>query len=122
LITLPLSVQARAEFTMPGRTLSIFPSGALITCLWIAIFFIVFGLGTIGRILSRNKYRSENNTIRSASVAATGIQKISIFRRLVHRPFFDPVREVDPLPVEMEVFSNAGLTEETTLCQVISGL
>ena len=107
---------------MPGRTLSIFPSGALITCLWVAIFFIVFGLGTVGRILSRNKYRSENNTIRSASVAATGIQKIPTFRRLVHRPFFDFVREVDPLLVEMEVFSNAGLTEETTLCQVISGL
>jgi hypothetical protein len=94
---------------MPGRTLSIFPSGALITCLWIATFFIVFGLGTIGRISSRNTYRSENNTIRSASVTATKIQKFSTFQRLVHRPFFNPVREVDPLPVEMEVFSNVGL-------------
>ncbi|MCJ1378628.1 hypothetical protein MMC17_001727 [Xylographa soralifera] len=44
-------------FTLPGVSLGIFPAGLVVTGAWALLFFLVVGLGTIGRINARSTYR-----------------------------------------------------------------
>ncbi|MCJ1405914.1 hypothetical protein MMC11_009148 [Xylographa trunciseda] len=44
-------------FVLPGVVLGIFPIGLLVTGAWAILFFLVVGLGTIGRINVRTTYR-----------------------------------------------------------------
>ncbi|KAF2127610.1 hypothetical protein P153DRAFT_294895 [Dothidotthia symphoricarpi CBS 119687] len=46
-----------APFVVPGTTLSFFPVGLVVTCIWSAVLFIAVGLGTCGRIQFRDQYR-----------------------------------------------------------------
>lgn len=51
-------------FVLPGTTFGIFPVGLIVTGSWTALFFLAFGLGTLGRIRHRDVYRKR--------IAATG--------------------------------------------------
>lgn len=44
-------------FVLPGTTLGIFPVGLIVTGAWTLLFFLAFGLGTLGRIRHRDIYR-----------------------------------------------------------------
>src|SRR4051812_21749430 len=57
-----LAAQKAAAFTMPGKTISIFPIGGIVTGAWILLFLTAFGLGTYGRIVSRREYRLHRST------------------------------------------------------------
>ncbi|MCJ1389659.1 hypothetical protein MMC18_002516 [Xylographa bjoerkii] len=46
-----------APFVLPGVALGIFPVGLIVTGAWAVLFFLVLGLGTIGRINVRSTYR-----------------------------------------------------------------
>lgn len=49
------AAQKASAFVMPGTTFGIFPSGGILTWAWTVLFVFTFGLGTIGRIMSRKK-------------------------------------------------------------------
>lgn len=51
------AVTAGSPYDIPGRHLGIFPTGLIVTCAWTLLFFITFGVGTLGRIRHRNAYR-----------------------------------------------------------------
>lgn len=51
------AIQASKGFVLPGTTLGIFPLGFIVTGAWTALFFLAFGLGTIGRMRHRDVYR-----------------------------------------------------------------
>ncbi|KAF2683941.1 hypothetical protein K458DRAFT_303436 [Lentithecium fluviatile CBS 122367] len=44
-------------FVLPGTQLAFFPTGLLVTCIWMAGFVGAVGLGTYGRIQFRDQYR-----------------------------------------------------------------
>lgn len=44
-------------FVLPGTKLAFFPTGLLITCIWLIGFVGAVGLGTFGRIQFRDQYR-----------------------------------------------------------------
>jgi hypothetical protein len=44
-------------FVLPGTTFGIFPVGLIVTGAWTLLFFVAFGLGTLGRIRHRDIYR-----------------------------------------------------------------
>lgn len=52
----PASASA-PPFVLPGTTLAFFPTGLLITCIWMIGFVGSVGLGTFGRIQFRDQYR-----------------------------------------------------------------
>ena len=51
------AVQSAPPFKLPGTTLAFFPTGLLITCIWLLGFVSAIGLGTFGRIQFRDQYR-----------------------------------------------------------------
>jgi len=51
------AIAAAAPFVLPGTHLGIFPTGLIVTCAWTVLFFLAFGLGTLGRIQYRDLYR-----------------------------------------------------------------
>ncbi|MCJ1439288.1 hypothetical protein MMC27_008680 [Xylographa pallens] len=52
-----VTTTAAVPFVLPGVTLGIFPVGLIVTGAWAVLFFLVVGLGTIGRINTRSTYR-----------------------------------------------------------------
>ncbi len=46
-----------AGFVMPGRTLSIFPVGLIITSVWTVMFLVTVSVGTVDRVRFREAYR-----------------------------------------------------------------
>lgn len=62
------AIAAAAPFVLPGTTLGIFPTGLIITCAWTFLFFLAYGLGTIGRIKYRDVYRKR----KAAQAGRTG--------------------------------------------------
>jgi hypothetical protein len=46
-----------AGFVMPGRTLSIFPVGLIITGVWTVMFLVTISVGTVDRVRFREAYR-----------------------------------------------------------------
>lgn len=79
-----LAAQRAAAFTMPGKTLGIFPVGGIITAAWIVLFVTTFGLGTIGRIVSRKEYRQHRSTAAPTPVE-TAQDSVPPLRRLLSR-------------------------------------
>lgn len=51
------AIDASKGFVLPGTTFGIFPVGLIVTSAWTFLFFLAFGLGTLGRIRHRNIYR-----------------------------------------------------------------
>jgi hypothetical protein len=79
-----LAAQRAAAFTMPGKTLSIFPVGGIVTAAWIVLFVTTFGLGTIGRIASRKEYRQHRSNAAPTPVE-TAKDSVPPLRRLLSR-------------------------------------
>jgi hypothetical protein len=44
-------------FVVPGLSLGLFPTGLIVTSIWMVLFATAVGLGTIGRIQFREQYR-----------------------------------------------------------------
>lgn len=51
------AIVASQGFVLPGTTFGVFPVGLIITSAWCLLFFLAYGLGTIGRIRHRDIYR-----------------------------------------------------------------
>ena len=51
------AIQASKGFVLPGTTFGIFPLGLIVTGAWTVLFFLAFGLGTLGRMRHRDIYR-----------------------------------------------------------------
>jgi hypothetical protein len=51
------AMQSAPPFVVPGTTLAFFPTGLLVTCIWLIGFVGAVGLGTFGRIQFRDQYR-----------------------------------------------------------------
>ncbi|KAK5073040.1 hypothetical protein LTR64_000553 [Lithohypha guttulata] len=51
------AIMASQGFVLPGTTFGVFPVGLIITSTWCLLFFLAYGLGTIGRIRHRDIYR-----------------------------------------------------------------
>ena len=51
------AIQASKGFVLPGTTFGIFPLGLIVTGAWTVLFFLAFGLGTLGRMRHREIYR-----------------------------------------------------------------
>lgn len=64
------AIAAAAPFVLPGRTLGIFPTGLIVTCVWCALFFVAYGIGTFGRIQYRSAYRKR----KAAQAGRTGMR------------------------------------------------
>ncbi|OCT46148.1 hypothetical protein CLCR_01278 [Cladophialophora carrionii] len=62
------AIAAAAPFVLPGTTLGIFPTGLIVTCAWTVLFFVAYGIGTIGRIQYRSAYRKR----KAAQAGRTG--------------------------------------------------
>ncbi|KIW63207.1 hypothetical protein PV04_10071 [Phialophora macrospora] len=62
------AIAAAVPFVLPGTSLGIFPTGLIVTCAWTALFFLAYGLGTIGRIQYRSAYRKR----KAAQAGRTG--------------------------------------------------
>lgn len=80
-----LVAQKAAAFTMPGKTFGIFPVGGIVTAAWIVLFVTAFGLGTIGRIVSRKEYRQHKSTAAPTPVETAKEDSIPTLRRLLSR-------------------------------------
>ncbi|RMZ84937.1 hypothetical protein DV738_g335, partial [Chaetothyriales sp. CBS 135597] len=52
------------NFTLPGTTLGIFPTGLIVTCAWLFIFCIAYGVGTVERFQHRSFYRKRIAALR----------------------------------------------------------
>ena len=50
-------------FVLPGVVLGIFPVGLIVTGIWAVLFFLVVGLGTVGRINVRSIYRRRSKDL-----------------------------------------------------------
>ena len=55
-------------FIVPGLSLQVFPTGLIVTCIWIMAFGTVVGLGTLGRLQFRDQYRREMRAMSSGDV------------------------------------------------------
>jgi hypothetical protein len=98
-----LAAQRAAAFTMPGKTLGIFPVGGIITAAWIILFITTFGLGTIGRIASRKEYRSHRSTAAPTPVETAKHDSVPPLRRLLSRKVSNSKRpRVDAAPARKE--------------------
>ncbi|KIW94759.1 uncharacterized protein Z519_04736 [Cladophialophora bantiana CBS 173.52] len=62
------AITAAVPFVLPGTSLGIFPTGLIVTCAWTFLFFLAYGLGTIGRIQYRSVYRKR----KAAQAGRTG--------------------------------------------------
>lgn len=62
------AIAAAAPFVLPGTSLGIFPTGLIVTCSWTLLFFVAYGLGTLGRIQYRTAYRKR----KAAQAGRTG--------------------------------------------------
>jgi hypothetical protein len=62
------AIAAAAPYVIPGRTFGIFPVGFIVTGSWTVLFFLAFGLGTLGRIRYRDAYRKR----KAAQAGRTG--------------------------------------------------
>ncbi|EXJ71007.1 uncharacterized protein A1O5_06000 [Cladophialophora psammophila CBS 110553] len=62
------AITAAVPFVLPGTRLGIFPTGLIVTCAWTFLFFLAYGLGTIGRIQYRSVYRKR----KAAQAGRTG--------------------------------------------------
>lgn len=51
------AIEVSKGFVLPGTTFGIFPTGLIVTGVWCVLFFLAFGLGTIGRMRHRDVYR-----------------------------------------------------------------
>jgi hypothetical protein len=80
-----LVAQKASAFTMPGKTFGIFPVGGIITAAWIVLFVTTFGLGTIGRIVSRKEYRQHKSTAAPTPVETAKEDSVPTLRRLLSR-------------------------------------
>ncbi|RMZ90420.1 hypothetical protein DV736_g2356, partial [Chaetothyriales sp. CBS 134916] len=58
------AIAQSSHFTLPGTSLGIFPTGLIITCSWTLLFFIAYGVGTIGRFQHRSFYRKRIAAVR----------------------------------------------------------
>ena len=101
-----LAAQRAAAFTMPGKTLGIFPIGGIITGAWIVLFVTAFGLGTIGRIASRKEYRAHKSKAAPTLVETAkydSVAPLPPLRRLLSRKVSNSKRpKVDVAPVRKE--------------------
>jgi len=55
-------------FGVPGLSLGVFPTGLIITSVWVLLFSTVVGLGTIGRIQYREEFRRRVREQKSETV------------------------------------------------------
>lgn len=62
------AIEVALPFILPGVTIGIFPTGLIITLSWTGLFFLAYGLGTLGRIKYREAYRKRM----AASFGRTG--------------------------------------------------
>ncbi|KIX04093.1 uncharacterized protein Z518_07646 [Rhinocladiella mackenziei CBS 650.93] len=62
------AISAAVPFVLPGTSLGIFPTGLIVTCAWTLLFFLAYGLGTLGRIKYRDAYRKR----KAAQAGRTG--------------------------------------------------
>lgn len=61
------AITQSSAFKLPGRTFGIFPTGLIVTCSWLFIFVLAYGVGTVGRWRHRTFYRR-----RQQAMARTG--------------------------------------------------
>ncbi|EEP81492.1 predicted protein [Uncinocarpus reesii 1704] len=54
---LPDIIAAATIFVIPGTAIEIFPVGLIVTGIWTGLFFLVVGLGTLGRMQFREHFR-----------------------------------------------------------------
>ena len=98
-----LAAQKAAAFTLPGKNISIFPIGGIITGAWIILFLTAFGLGTIGRIVSRRQYRSHRSTAAPTPVETAKQNSVPPLRRLLSRKVSSSKRSrADAAPARKE--------------------
>jgi hypothetical protein len=57
------AIAASSAFILPGTTLGIFPTGLIVTCAWLLLFIIAYGVGTLERIQHRSIYRKRKAAI-----------------------------------------------------------
>lgn len=62
------AIEIALPFILPGVSLGIFPTGLIITMAWTGLFFLAYGLGTLGRIKYREAYRKRM----AAQIGRTG--------------------------------------------------
>lgn len=84
-MAITLAAQKAAAFTIPGKTFGIFPIGGIVTWSWIFLFVTAFGLGTIGRIVSRREYRAHRSTAAPTPVETAKDDSVPVLRRLMSR-------------------------------------
>jgi hypothetical protein len=58
-----VAIQASSQFILPGTTFGIFPVGLIVTTAWMLLFFLAFGLGTLGRIRHRRVFRARKAAV-----------------------------------------------------------
>lgn len=58
-----VAIQASSQFVLPGTTFGIFPVGLIVTTAWMVLFFIAFGLGTVGRLRHRQVFRARKAAV-----------------------------------------------------------
>jgi hypothetical protein len=98
-----LAAQKAAAFTLPGTTIGIFPIGGIITGAWIVLFLTTFGLGTLGRIMSRREYRSHRSTAAPTPVETAKHNSVPPLRRLLSRKVSSSKRpRLDAAPARKE--------------------
>ncbi|KIW14118.1 hypothetical protein PV08_06899 [Exophiala spinifera] len=62
------AISVAKPFVLPGTHWGIFPIGFIVTMVWTVLFFIAYGLGTLGRIRYRDAYRKR----KAAQAGRTG--------------------------------------------------
>jgi hypothetical protein len=57
------AITASTKFILPGTTFGIFPVGLIVTSVWMVLFCVAFGAGTLGRLRHRKVYRARKAAV-----------------------------------------------------------
>lgn len=77
--TASAAIVAARGFVLPGTTFGIFPTGLIVTSIWTLFFLATFGLGTWGRMRSRNLFRKRTSS-RAPRWQNTKLTTIKMYR------------------------------------------